>query len=168
MINDTVVTLLNIHVLFTKAAPEYYEHPFGSQRLDRQCYAGGVKKGKKATILLVEDTPFFLKVVKNYLESDGYEVITAENGRDAFEKLTRTVVDVVVSDIEMPLMTGIELVRAIRASETLQHLPVVALTSLTGEVNKEKGLQAGFDVYEYKLDRTSLLDSIREVLQKQV
>ena len=114
----------------------------------------------------MEDTPFFLKVVKSYLESVGYEVITAENGREALEKLNQVMVDVVVSDIEMPIMTGIELVRAIRASDRLRHLPVVALTSLTGDVNKEKGLRAGFDVYEYKLDRTSLLDSLRDVLRQ--
>jgi len=164
LINDTVVTLLNIHGLFAKAAPEYYEYLPPSA--GGKYFAGGVREDRKITILLVEDTPFFLKVVKNYLESGGYEVITAENGREAFEKLGQMRVDVVVSDIEMPLMTGIELVRAIRASETLRHLPVIALTSLTGDVNKEKGLRAGFDVYEYKLDRTRLLDSLRDVLRK--
>jgi len=167
-INDTVVTLLNLHALFAKAAPEYYDHPFGSQRTKGDYYASRGREEKRIRILLVEDTPFFLKAVKSYLESDGYEVITAENGCEAFEKLGKTRVDVVVSDIEMPLMTGIELVRAIRASETLRHLPVIALTSLTGDVNKEKGLRAGFDVYEYKLDRTRLLDSLRDVLGKQV
>ena len=166
LINDTVVTLLNIHGLFAKAAPEYYDYFSSSPSAGGKYSAGGVREDRKITILLVEDTPFFLKVVKNYLESGGYEVITAENGREAFEKLGQMRVDVVVSDIEMPLMTGIELVRAIRASETLRHLPVIALTSLTGDVNREKGLRAGFDVYEYKLDRTRLLDSLRDVLRK--
>ena len=168
LINDTVVTLLNLHTLFAKAAPEYYHHSVGSPRAVREYYTGEVRKDERITILLVEDTPFFLKVVKSYLESDGYEVITAENGREAFERLGQTTVDVVVSDIEMPIMTGIELVRAIRSSETLRHLPVIALTSLTGDVNKEKGLRAGFDIYEYKLDRTRLLDSLRDVLRKRV
>lgn len=166
LINDTVVTLLNIHGLFAKAAPEYYAHSFSSKRNQREYDSSGGREDRKITILLVEDTPFFLRVVKSYLESGGYEVITAENGREAFEKLGQTRVDVVVSDIEMPLMTGIELVRAIRSSETLRHLPVIALTSLTGDVNKEKGLRAGFDIYEYKLDRTRLLDSLRDVLRK--
>ncbi|MBP2626255.1 MAG: CheA signal transduction histidine kinase [Firmicutes bacterium] len=168
LIDDTVVTLLNMHELFAKAAPEYYNHSLASLRTQREYYASGVREDRRITILLVEDTPFFLKVVKSYLESEGYEVITAENGREAFQKLGQITVDVVVSDIEMPLMTGIELVRAIRASETLRHLPVIALTSLTGDVNKEKGLRAGFDVYEYKLDRARLLDSLRDVLKKPV
>ena len=166
LINDTVVTLLNLHALFAKAAPEYYDRPFSSPRISQGNDVRGAGEDKRITILLVEDTPFFLRVIKSYLESDGYEVITAENGRQALEKLGQTRVDVVVSDIEMPLMTGIELVRAIRSSQTLRHLPVIALTSLTGDVNKEKGLRAGFDIYEYKLDRTRLLDSLRDVLRK--
>ncbi|MEN6412409.1 MAG: hybrid sensor histidine kinase/response regulator [Veillonellales bacterium] len=159
MINGTVVTLLNIHELFAKAAPEYYHRPI--QRDEGQGAAE-----KKNTILLVEDTPFFLKVVKSYLESDGYEVLSAENGRQALEKLRQSRVDVVISDIEMPLMNGFELVRAIRADEKLRQLPVIALTSLTGEVNRDKGLRAGFDIYEYKFDRLRLLESIHEVLGK--
>jgi two-component system chemotaxis sensor kinase CheA len=114
----------------------------------------------------VEDTPFFLKVVKSYLEIAGYEVITAENGEEALNLLKQTCPDVVVSDIEMPIMTGIELVRAIRADERLKKLPVIALTSLRGESNKEKGLRAGFDMYEYKLDRMRLLESLEKALQK--
>ena len=166
LIDDNVVTLLNIYELFAQAAPEYYSQAAGRKRIDGKDYPEGVAENRSLTILLVEDTPFFLKVVKSYLESVGYEVITAENGREALEKLNQVMVDVVVSDIEMPIMTGIELVRAIRASDRLRHLPVVALTSLTGDVNKEKGLRAGFDVYEYKLDRTSLLDSLRDVLRQ--
>lgn len=168
LINDAVVTLLNVHELFAKAAPEYYNYPPGRKRSGGEAYSGGATADSRIKILLVEDTPFFLKVVKSYLESDGYEVITAENGREALERLDQTTVDAVVSDIEMPLMTGIELVRAIRASETLRHLPVIALTSLTGDANKEKGLRAGFDVYEYKLDRTRLLDRLRDALRKRL
>lgn len=166
LINNTVVTLLNMHELFAEAAPEYYDRLTSRKKGGEEYYSGGACEGRKLQVLLAEDTPFFLKVVKSYLESDGYEVITAGNGSEALEKLSQTKVDIVISDIEMPLMTGIELVRVIRASDTLRHLPVVALTSLTGNANKEKGLRAGFDVYEYKLDRTRLLDSLRDLLRK--
>ena len=166
LINDTVVTLLDIHEMFAKAAPEYYTGFIDRKRLSGKSYPANFDDVRKTTVLLVEDTPFFLKVIKNYLESEGYEVITAENGRDAYELLNQIPVDLVVSDIEMPVMTGIELVRAIRDNDVLRDLPVVALTSLTGAANKEKGLRAGFDVYEYKLDRTRLLDTIRALLRK--
>ncbi|MCE5286337.1 MAG: chemotaxis protein CheW [Pelosinus sp.] len=168
LIKDTVVTFINLHELFAKAAPEYYKYPGGLRKIAGKYYVGGVSEDRKITILLVEDTPLFLRTVKSYLESDGYEVITAENGREALVRLEKTMVDAVISDIEMPIMTGLELVRAIRSSETLRHLPVIALTSLTGEDDKEKGLRAGFDVYEYKLDRTRLLDSLRDVLRKRM
>jgi len=166
LINDSMVTFLNIHELFVKAVPEYYKRLVGANKMDGKFSFAGEKEEGRKTILLVEDTPFFLKVIQSYLESDGYQVITAENGVEAYEKLGQIRVDAVVSDIEMPLMTGIELVRAIRANEALRHLPVIALTSLTGDVNKEKGIRAGFDVYEYKLDRTRLLDSLRHILQQ--
>lgn len=161
LIDDRIVTLLNIHELFAKAAPEY----FGPGSGRKTARSSGQAAGRKTRVLLAEDQPFFLRVVKSYFESDGYEVITAENGREALEKLRKTAVDVVVSDIEMPLMTGIDLVRAIRADAALRRLPVIALTSLTGETNKEKGLRAGFDLYEYKLDRARLLETVAGVLR---
>lgn len=165
LIDGTVVSLVNMHELFVAAAPEYYNQLPDCNRPDRGDYSGNAFKDRQIKVLLVEDMPFFMRVVKSYLEIDGYEVVTAANGREALEKLRQIKIDVVVSDIEMPLMNGIELVRAIRADETLRHLPVIALTSLTGESNKEKGLRAGFDQYEYKLDRIRLLDSLRTILQ---
>ena len=61
-------------------------------------------------------------------------------------------------------MNGLELVRTIRSSETLRHLPVIALTSLGSDADKERGLRAGFDHYEVKLDRARLLESVAQVL----
>lgn len=162
LIDEKVVTLINIHELFSEAVPEYY-HQQSGRNSDK---SSNKTDNRKNTILLVEDTPFFLRVVKTYLENENFEVVTAENGQEALEKLSRHKVDLVISDIEMPIMTGIELVRAIRADNHLSHLPVIALTSLTGESNKEKGLRAGFDLYEFKLDRTRLLDSVNEALNK--
>ncbi len=164
LIDGNLVTLVNMHELFAKAAPEYYSRGAGRKRAggdDGRARAAGDLKAK---VLLAEDSPFFLRVVRSFLESEGYEVVAAENGREALERLQQTKVDLVVSDIEMPLMNGIELVRAIRANPALRDLPVIALTSLTGDSNKEKGLRAGFDLYEYKLDRTRLLEKIGGIL----
>ncbi len=166
MIDNTVVTLVNLHELLQKAAPEYYGRNSAELKKTATKYAGEMSGAKKAVILLVEDMVFFARNTKSYLESEGYEVITAENGREAYQLLSEKKVDVVISDIEMPVMNGIELVRAIRSSETLKHLPVIALTSLTGDGHKEKGLRAGFDLYEFKLDRMRLLESVAEILQK--
>lgn len=163
LIEEQVVTLVNIHELFFAAAPEYY-HSLSAGKGVTQNNAG-VGKAKKIKVLLAEDMPFFQRVVKSYLESEGYEVLTAENGKEALDMLQQNKVDIVISDIEMPVMTGIELVRAIRADEGLRHLPVIALTSLNGEANKEKGLRAGFTQYENKLDRLRLLECIHNALE---
>ena len=163
-IDGKLVTLINIHELFAKAAPEYYSRGAGRKRAGGGDGFSRTEEDRKAKILLAEDSPFFLRVVRSYLESEGYEVVTAENGREALERLHQIKVDLVVSDIEMPLMNGIELVRAIRANPVLRELPVIALTSLTDDSNKEKGLRAGFDLYEHKLDRTSLLEKISGIL----
>ena len=163
-INENIVTLINLHELFREAVPEYNYALTVSKNDFEYDSARQIGQEHKSTILLVEDTLFFLKLVKSYLEGDGYEVVTAENGREAWEKLQVTPVAAVISDIEMPLMDGIELVRTIRANKQLSHLPVIALTSLTGDYNKEKGLRAGFDVYEYKLDRIRLLDTLHKIL----
>lgn len=159
IINGNMVTLLNIHELLTEAVPEYL-----SVSSREPQFSSTEAQSNRFTILLAEDTPFFLKVVKSYLEIAGYQVIAVENGQEALEILKTTSVDVVISDIEMPVMTGLELVRAIRADEGLKGLPVIALTSLRGEGDKEKGLRAGFDMYEHKLDRLSLLESIHTAL----
>lgn len=166
MVDDTIVTFFNIHDLFQRAAPEYFGRKSAAMGKTAIKYSGESLELKKAIILLVEDMAFFMRTTKSYLESDGYEVIAAENGREALEILAERKVDVVISDIEMPIMNGIELVRAIRSSEKLKHLPVIALTSLTGEGYKEKGLRAGFDLYEFKLNRMRLLESVNEILQK--
>lgn len=160
-IEGQLVTLLNLHELCADAAPEYGRRGGREEALPPAPRAGAEAR----TVLLVEDTPFFLKVTQGYLESGGYRVLTAENGRQAWEVLQRQPVDAVVSDIEMPQMNGLELVRAIRGREELRQLPVIALTSLAGEANKEKGLRAGFDVYQYKLDRGRLLDCLRQLLE---
>lgn len=156
ILNGRIAVLVNIYELFEQAAPEHYsQEKIGQETMDQ---------GKKA-VLLVEDTPFFAKMAKGYLEWAGYEVLMAENGQEALEILEKNHVDIVVSDIEMPVMNGIELVRAIRSNEKLKALPVIALTSLTREDQKEKGLRAGFDRYEQKLDRTILLESVAAMLQ---
>lgn len=163
LIGDTVVTLVDLYGLYEKAAPEFY----GEKSEGRKHNASApLNDSTKITVLLAEDTPFFARTTESYLKGAGYDVIVTVDGKQAFDTLLKRQVDLVISDIEMPQMNGIELVRAIRANSSLKHLPVIALTSLTGEANREKGLRAGFDHYEFKLDRTRLLESVSEILKR--
>lgn len=151
IINDRIVVLLNIYELFEIVNPDNYSIPKEISNV-------------KLTILVAEDTPFFQKLERDYLIEAGYKVITAVNGMEALELLHEHHVDVVISDIKMPVMDGIELVKRIRQDKKLSHLPVIALTSMTGETYTKEGLEAGFDVYEYKLDRSRLISVIQKVI----
>lgn len=154
ILSDRIVLLVNIYELFEKADPEYFS------------VKSSVKSGERITILIAEDTPFFLTLEKNYLEGAGFQVMTAQNGKEALEVLQNNTIDAVVSDINMPVMDGLELVRRIRGDSRLAGLPVIALTSLTGESQKKCGLEAGFDAYEFKLDRVRLLEILEQAIKK--
>jgi two-component system, chemotaxis family, sensor kinase CheA len=117
-------------------------------------------------ILLAEDSDFFRSQVKRYIESEGYRVVTGADGQFAWEALEANgaEVRVVVTDIEMPRMTGLELATRIKGDSRFAHLPIIGLTSLAGEDDIARGKAAGIDDYQIKLDRDRLLDGIRSIL----
>jgi two-component system chemotaxis sensor kinase CheA len=154
VLDNRIVLLVNIYELFEMANPEQYK------------IESSVKHTGIITVLLAEDTPFFQKLEKDYLEKAGYHVLVVSNGKEAIQVLQNEKVDIVLSDINMPEMNGLELVKRIRADIGLSKLPVIAVTSLTGETQEREGFEAGFDAYEYKLDRSRLLDLIYQILQE--
>ena len=146
------VLILDIHGLIEMAYPTWYKKFFISKLSedDRQ----------NIHVLLVEDSPFFLNIERSYLEAAGYRVTTALNGKEALEKLDTQTFDVVVTDIDMPLINGYELTRRIKSNEKWKHLPVMAVTALTGEKDREKGVAVGIDEYQIKLDRDEVLRAL--------
>lgn len=152
MHNDHMVLLINIYELLELAAPEWY----GPQEIPIHFHS------RKA--LVVEDTPFFARMEQHFLEWAGFEVFAAANGRDAMEILQKETVDIVISDIQMPIMDGYELLKCIRSDPQLSRVPVIAVTSMTDEVSRKRGLEAGFDSYENKLDKATLLNKVEAVL----
>ena len=126
-----------------------------------------VTPGKgQATILLVEDSSFFRSQVSRYLEAEGYRVFSAEDGQAGWNLLRQQAdkIQLVVTDVEMPIMNGLELTRKIKADPALAHLPVIALTTLADEDDVAAGKEAGVAAYEIKLDKDKLLQSIRQML----
>ena len=117
-------------------------------------------------VLLADDSPTTRTLERLILESHGYEVRVAVDGAEAWELLQHHAVDVVVSDVEMPGMTGLELTRAIRASQRLAGLPVVLVTGLANETDRRRGLEAGANGYVVKtaFDQKDLLDIIEQLL----
>jgi two-component system chemotaxis sensor kinase CheA len=117
-------------------------------------------------ILLAEDSEFFRKRVRGFLESEGYEVHECEDGAIAWEALQdpENRFQLVLTDIEMPNMNGLELAQRIRSTPALAHLPVVALTSLASEDDKRRGQQVGFNDYQVKLNREQLTATLVRLL----
>ncbi|MBI3794005.1 MAG: response regulator [Nitrospinae bacterium] len=118
----------------------------------------------KARILLVEDSPFYRQLVKKYLETRGYDVSTAENGQDALEKLKHIETDVLISDLQMPVMDGLQLIKHVRNNQRWKNLPTVALTGLNSETSRLKAEEAGFDRYALKADKERLLETVAELV----
>ncbi|CAN2042234.1 two-component system, chemotaxis family, sensor kinase CheA [Candidatus Magnetomoraceae bacterium gMMP-15] len=155
VINDKITLFPDMYRLFEMARPE----------------GGGLKKDedvsyddqRKKRILLAEDTPFFRMMANEYLTSAGYEVVQAENGKKALERLGEQNFDAVVSDIVMPQLDGWGLIKAIREEERWKDLPVLAVTSLSDDKTAQKGIKAGFTAWELKLNKERLLQRLEEM-----
>jgi two-component system chemotaxis sensor kinase CheA len=118
-----------------------------------------------ATILLAEDSDFFRGQIQRLMESVGYRVLAAPDGMSAWEVLEAGGgVDLVATDIEMPRMDGLTLTRRIRADARFSALPVIALSSLAGEEEIARGLAAGVNEYQVKLNKDDLIESLRRLV----
>jgi two-component system chemotaxis sensor kinase CheA len=119
-------------------------------------------------LLVAEDTPFFRTLIGNYFRSAGYEVTIANDGQQAWEILCERpdAFDVVISDIQMPKVDGYELVKLIKADPAKRHLPVIALSALSKPAEIEKGMAAGFDEYEVKIDRGQLVKTVERLIAR--
>jgi two-component system chemotaxis sensor kinase CheA len=117
-------------------------------------------------ILVVEDTQFFRQLIRSHLQSAGYEVVVAANGREGLHRLADASFDLVVSDIEMPVMDGLEFARRVREESQFASLPLLAVTTLSGPENRDRAIACGFDAYEIKLDRESFVACVRELLER--
>src|SRR6185503_2227300 len=106
--------------------------------------------GAKRRILIVDDSPTILQVVRYFLELDGFEVLAAENGDQGLEIARTEVPDLIVSDVAMPGMSGTTMVRALRRDPRTSHIRVLMLTSEGGVDQEAEGLEAGADDYVLK------------------
>lgn len=104
------------------------------------------KKDKKVTVLVVEDNPDMLAFITRQL-SEHYMVLTAGNGEEALKVLDANYVNLVVSDVLMPVMDGFELCRTIKSKLDYSHIPVILLTAKTNIQSKIEGLELGADAY---------------------
>ncbi len=124
-------------------------------------------KADHAQILIVEDNDDFREYLHSIL-SDKYRVSTASEGEEALRILEEAVPDLIISDVMMPGMNGLEFVNSLRKQEKFQHLPVLFLSAKDQETDMETGLSTGADLYLTKPVKTSLLLSqIEAVLRRE-
>jgi signal transduction histidine kinase/ligand-binding sensor domain-containing protein/DNA-binding response OmpR family regulator len=127
--------------------------------------ANAVKK--EYTLLLVEDNEDFLFYLKDNLR-EYYHIVEAVNGREGWQKTLSAHPDIVVSDINMPIMNGIELCRKIKHDQRTRHIPVVLLTALTSEEQQLHGIETGAADYMTKpFNFEILVSKIKNLLRQQ-
>lgn len=118
----------------------------------------------KATILVVEDEPKITELLKLYLERDGYQVVPASSGRLALEAFHRKTPDLILLDINLPEMDGLEVCRVIRRESAL---PIIMLTARDEEADKLVGLELGADDYVTKpFSPREVVARVRAVLRR--
>jgi two-component system chemotaxis sensor kinase CheA len=121
---------------------------------------------KRRSLLVVEDSITTRTLLKNILQTAGYAVTTAVDGIDAMDHLRGGEFDLVVSDVAMPRMDGFDLTARIRADKRLAELPVVLVTALESQRDKERGIDVGANAYIVKssFDQSNLLEIIRRLV----
>jgi chemosensory pili system protein ChpA (sensor histidine kinase/response regulator) len=120
---------------------------------------------KAVTVMVVDDSITVRKVTSRLLERHNMQVVTAKDGVDAVAKLQEVNPDVMLLDIEMPRMDGFELARHMQNSPDLAHVPIVMITSRTGDKHRDRALELGVSRYLGKpYQEAELLDNIYSVL----
>jgi two-component system, chemotaxis family, sensor kinase CheA len=136
-----------------------YKDWFGSSSGD------GYEEEKSFRVLLVDDSPFFRNLLTPILSVAGYDVTAVENPQEALSLCEAGEdFDVIVSDIEMPGMTGFDFAQTIRSGGRWEDVPLVALSSHASPRDLERGRQAGFTDYVAKFDRDALLFALQQML----
>jgi two-component system chemotaxis sensor kinase CheA len=153
-----VVPVLNVSDLM-KSAMRLAASP-------RKETAAGKAPAGAGRILVAEDSITSRTLLKNILETAGFLVMTAVDGADALAQVRSNDFDLVVSDVDMPRMNGFELTARIRADKKLSELPVVLVTALGAQKDREYGIEAGANAYIVKsdFDQSNLLEIIRRLL----
>ena len=104
------------------------------------------EKTERFTLLIVEDNEELLNMMVSLLKSH-YHILKASNGAVALEVLKKSNVDIIVSDVMMPVMDGVKLCNLVKHNINYSHIPVILLTAKTSIIAKEEGMEAGADVY---------------------
>lgn len=116
-------------------------------------------------IMIVDDCQTTRKILSLYLKSKGFDVVTADNGLDAIEKLGTQNVNLILTDLNMPYMDGIELIKTIRSEPNWKSLPILMVTTAADPEERTRALQAGANGYVVKpVTADSVTQNIKSIL----
>ena len=155
-INEKLTLLVDLFGVVSTKMPQWIDK--------KGIHLTEIEKENASKVLVVDDSQFFLNQINSFLIEAGYKTVTAMDGKEAIEILKKPDCDVsfVLTDIEMPVMDGWELITEIRRDPKLKDIPIIAVTSVSGEQNVMKGKELGVDAYLLKLDREEILQTIKK------
>ncbi len=156
--SGAVIPILDALDLVESATTAGVPGPVGS--------VNGSAEKRKGRLLIAEDSITARTLVKTILEGAGYEVVATVDGMDALTRLKTEPFDLLVSDVDMPRLNGFELTARIRADKKLSELPVLLVTALGSQKDREYGIEVGANAYIVKsdFDQSNLIEIIRRLL----
>ena len=132
---------------------------------EEEAIAAEVQRVEQPVVMVVDDSITVRKVTSRLLERNDLRPVTAKDGVDAIAQLEDVIPDVMLLDIEMPRMDGYELATHMRNTARLKHIPIIMITSRSGEKHRQRALEIGVDRYMSKpYQETELLENIRTLL----
>jgi DNA-binding response OmpR family regulator len=120
-----------------------------------------------ATVLLVEDDPVILRLLEVNFELEGFDVVLARDGQEGIDQARASKPDLVISDIMMPNVSGLELVQTLKADPDMAGIPIILLSAKAQSADLKAGLDAGADDYVTKpFEPLDLVDRVQALLAR--
>ncbi|MBK8783457.1 MAG: PAS domain S-box protein [Anaerolineales bacterium] len=137
------------------------EGTVSAKNMQQKTGTGPISNEKRSgKILIVEDTDSIIMLLSEYLKFKGYQILVAHNGLEGVTLAIKEKPDLILMDVMMPVMNGVEATQQIRTEKDLQHVPIIALTALAMNGDKERCLQAGMNDYLSKPVQMKELDDL--------
>ncbi|ETR71221.1 MAG: Chemotaxis protein cheA [Candidatus Magnetoglobus multicellularis str. Araruama] len=151
-----------INILFIPEVMERFRRM--RPRVEKTSYP--TKNTQEKTILVVDDSYSTREIERSILEVENYKVVTASNGKEALEKLSTNPIDLVISDINMPIMNGLELVENIRKTSNFSSMPVVVVSSEEDPDIRKRFTRLGVasQIVKSDFERGNLVQTVQEVI----
>jgi len=148
-------------------------HLFGEETIStKTSYVGGREASaaaeaqlRKPRVLVVDDSISIRKYVQRFLDRSGYDVETATDGMNALEVLAKEKYDAVVTDLEMPVMHGYDLIAEMKRNPVFTSIPIIVLTSRAGEKHRQKAIDMGAQDYLVKpFEEQEMIEALKRLL----